>query len=245
MNKAKKIGVLSLLAMMLVGCSCSKVDETTYEKAVNVYDTTDGINFSRVETITVADEDIYTRKKITAGYLFDSNKNVKEMEYIITTYKMSTAGSSISNNVVKYYYSLDKQTLYTQESSVERYKETNVTYNEKFNINVSEGDQMLMIVGNFAPIFKLNEVSEFTITKNNGKAEVSFLAVCPNYESCSSNSELIKYNYVIGESGTIESLTYDIVIGDTTHNIKYTFHSYGSNNVVISFPNDLESYIEK
>jgi hypothetical protein len=77
------------------------------------------------------------------------------------------------------------------------------------------------------------------------KAEVKFYAVCPSYEKCAGSSEIIEYNYVIGNNGTIESIAYDIVNDDTTYSIRYTFYGYGSNNVKIELPSDLESYIEK
>ena len=245
MNKVKKIGVLSLLGMLIVGCSCSKVDESTYQAAVNVYEETDGIYFSRVETISVDGEDTYTRKKISAKYLFNSNNMVTNMEYIRSVYTVSSSGANISDSTTKYYYSAERRTLYTHLSSVNRYKKTDVTYDEVFNINVSQGDEMLMIKGNFAPMFQLNEIEDFNIEDDNGKAIVTFAAICPSYEKCASNSDVLTYNYIIGTDGNIESLSYEIVNCDTTHTISYTFYSYGSNNVNIEFPADLESYIEK
>ena len=245
MNKVKKLGILSMLSMIIVGCSCSKVDEKTYESAVNVYETTDGIYFTRLETIIVDGKDTQTRKKIEAKYLFDINKNVMSMDYSRSIYERSSVGSDISSSTTKYYYDGFARTLYTQLNSVNRYKQSGITYDEAFNINVSQYDELLMIKGYFAPVFKLNEVSEFEIKEDDGIANVSFYAVCPSYEKCNSNSEILKYKYVIGRDGTIESISYDIVNGDTTYSIRYTLHAYGSNNVKIKFPEDLESYIEK
>ena len=244
MNKAKKLGVLALLSMLIVGCSCSKVDEKTYEAAVNTYETTDGIYFTRIETIIVEGQDTQTRKKIDAKYLFNSNKDVMGMEYTRAIYQRSSAGSDISSSTTKYYYNGDTRTLYTQLNSVNRYKKTDVSYDDVFNINVSQYDELLMIKGYFAPVFKLNEVSEFDISEEEGKANVSFYAVCPSYEKCNNNSEIIEYKYVISTDGTIESIAYDIVNGETTYSIRYNLYAYGSNNVKIKFPTDLENYIE-
>ena len=247
MNKMKKIGVLTLLGMILGGCSCSKVNEDTYESAASVFSSTDGIAFSRIETIQTANEDIKTRKKVDAKYVFDSNKNVISMQYERTTSKLSEASNTnIGSDVVtKYYYNGERKTLYTYSDSVNKYKQKDVNYNDVFNINISEGDELLMIVGSFAPIFKLNEVEGFTIEKEDDKAVVNFHAVCPSYENCTSGSEVIEYEYVIGSDGNIESLSYVITNGSTTNTINYVFHAYGSNNVNIEFPSDLESYIEK
>lgn len=250
MKKGKILGFLAIVASLTCGCSCSKIDDTTYENAVNVYKNTDAISFSRIEIIQNEGETSYTRKKTDARYLFNANKQVTGMEHSLTYSDASPNGGSAITKTIKNYYSGERATLYTYskigESQLERSKESNVSYDSKFNVNVCDSlDCLNMIVGNFAPIFNLNEVSEFVINDVNGKGEVSFKAVCPSFESCSNSSQIINYNLTIGTDGNIETLSYDIVNGVTTYSIKYTFYGYGSNNVTIEFPSDLESYIEK
>ena len=104
---------------------------------------------------------------------------------------------------------------------------------------------MLLIVGNLAPIFNLNEVSEFRIDENDGGAIAQFKTTCPSYEHCLNNSQMIDYVVEIDTNGNIASISYDIVNTDVTYSIKYTFFGYGSNNVNIDFPTNLESYVEK
>lgn len=245
MKKIKKFGILSLVALIVSACSCSKVDEKTYENAVSIYQETDAIYFSRLENIEVAGNDTQIKKRVDAKYLFNSNKEVVLMDYSRTEHQTTNLGTNIGSSTMKYYYSGELKTLYTSLDGVSRYKYTGVKYNDVFNVNVSQYDELLMIVGSFAPVFKLNEVAEFSITEADDKAEVSFYAVCPSYEKCNSSSEIIEYNYVIASDGTIESIAYDIVNMDTTYSIRYTFYSYGSNNVKIQLPADLETYIEK
>jgi len=68
---------------------------------------------------------------------------------------------------------------------------------------------------------------------------------CPNYEHCESSSQMIDYVVELDPNGNIASISYDIVNKDINYSIKYTFFGYGSNNVKVDFPANLESYIEK
>lgn len=250
MKKIKKFTLLLASFMLAIGCSCSKVNEETYTNAVNTFKSTDALSFSRIEMITNINEDNYTRKRVDAIYTFNSNKEVVNMEYSLVYSEGSNGGASNTSQTKKYYYNNERRTLYTYskigESQLDTYKETNVTYNAKFNINACENaDCLKMITGNFAPMFNLNEVSEFSIEDKDGTGVVRFKAVCPSYESCASSSQVLDYNLTINKDGNIETLAYDINHGNTTYSIRYTFHGYGSNNVSVEFPADLESYIEK
>jgi len=251
MKKFKLLGVLLFVATFICGCSCAKVDETTYENAVNAYKNTDGISFSRVETIVSNNEpNMYSRKKVDATFVFDSNREVSSMQYSFVKSEGSIANGVNISETKEYYYSQERETLYTyqqmSEIQLQRYKESGVTYNSKFNVNSCEDrDCMLLIVGNFAPIFNLNEVSEFRIEENDGGAIASFKTTCPNYEHCESSSQMIDYVVELDPNGNIASISYDIVNKDINYSIKYTFFGYGSNNVKVDFPANLESYIEK
>lgn len=250
MKKIKLVGLTMMVGALLTGCSCSKVDENTYINAISSYKSTDAIAFSRIEVIEKEGENTHTRKKIDARYAFDTNREVASMEYSRSDTVTSSGGASTTSGIVKYYYNDATSTIYqysrlgTQQE--DRRKVTNKSYNAKFNVNSCQDlDCSRMIVGNFAPIFELDEVSGFSIEDVDGKGEVTFTAVCPSYESCASSSQFIDYSLTIGEDGNIQSMSYVIVNGDTTHTISYTFYAYGTNNVKITFPSDLESYIEK
>lgn len=250
MKKIKKFALLLASFALVSGCGCAKVDETTYTNAVNVFKSTDAISFSRIEVITTSDSEDYTKKRTDATYTFDSNKNVVDMAYSLTFYDGDSSGNSATSAVKKYYYSNESQTLYTYykigESQLDKYKKRNVTYDALFNVNIcNDLDCYKMINGNFAPIFNLNAVSEFSIEDNNGEGIVRFKAICPSYESCDGNSQILDYNLTINKSGNIETLSYDIHKENTKYSITYTFHGYGSNNVEVIFPSDLGSYKEK
>ena len=248
MKKIKILSILSIFGVLISGCSCNKVSDETYANAVNIYETTDAIEFTRIETITTEGIDTYTRVKIEAKYTFNINKEVMEMEYSRNEADITSAGNNISDKTTKYYYDGNARVLYTHLPNVvggEKVKETNVTYEEKFNVNVSQGYELLMIKGSFAPIFKLNEATDFVIDDQDGGAVVRLLAVCPNFENCKDSSEEIIYKYVIGKSGTIDSLSYEIENDGVVRKVNYKFHNYGSNNVKIITPNDLVGYKEK
>ena len=250
MKKLKLMGLTMMVGALLTGCSCSKVDEDTYNNSVSFYKSTDAIAFSRIEVISKEGEDNHTRKKIDAKYTFDTNREVSSMEYSRSVTVTSNGGASTTSEIAKHYYNSQTNTVYSYSKlgnqQEERYKETNKSYNARFNVNACQDlDCSRMIVGNFAPIFELDEVSDFTIEDVDGKGEVSFKAICPSYESCTSTSQLLDYSLTIGEDGNIESMSYEIVNGDTTHTISYTFYAYGTINVKIEFPSNLESYIEK
>jgi hypothetical protein len=250
MKKIKLMGLTLVAGALLTGCSCSKVDENTYVNAVSAYNSSDAISFSRIEIITKEGEDSYTRKKIDAKYVFSSNKEVSKMQYSRIDTVNSNGGASSTSEIAETYYNSETNTIYNYfregTQQVYRYKESNKAYNAKYNVNAcNDLDCYRMIVGNFAPIFALDEVMNFVIKDNDGKGEATFKAVCPSFENCASSSQLIEYNLTIGENGNIESLSYEIVNGDSTHTINYTFYSYGSNNVEVDIPKDLSSYKEK
>lgn len=250
MKKIKILGLILAVGALVCGCSCSKADEDTYANAVSTYKSTDAISFSRLETIAKEGEATYTRKLIDAKYAFDSNKKVSKMEYSNTVSIASNNGGTHTQEVTKYYYDNEKTTMYTYykegNQTEDSYKESDMLYEDKFNINTCmTSDCLRMIVGSFAPIFELNEVSNFSIEGEKEIARVSFSAICPSYENCASNSQLLNYEMTIGSDGNIETLEYEIVNGVNTHVIKYTFYDYGSNNVKVVLPNYLESYNEK
>lgn len=248
MKKSRIVSILSLFVVLISGCSCNKVSEETYANAVNIYETTDAIEFTRIETITTEGVDTYTRVKIEAKYTFDINKKVMEMEYTRNEADISSAGNNISDKTTQYYYDGIANVLYTHLPNIsggEKIKETNITYEEKFNVNVSQGYELLMIKGYFAPIFKLNEAADFVIEDQDGGAVVRLMAVCPNFENCKDSSEVLIYKYTIGKDGTIQSLSYEIENDNVVRKVNYKFHNYGSNNVKIVTPNDLEGYKEK
>lgn len=252
MKKGKILWSFALVSTLVCGCSCSKVNEQTYENAVNTLKNTDAISFSRIEEIHVEGQSTYTKKRVDANYILDANKEVINMERLLNIYDVSTSeGSTTTKETYKYYYSRERQSLYTYskigEIQIERYKEKNTTYNKKFNINTCDNlDCMQMIVGNFVPAYKLNELENFNIEDNDGKGIATFTATCPSFESCASNSQVINYTVNIDLNGNIESLSYSIENGNTTHSIKYVFYGYGANNVSVVFPADLESsYLEK
>lgn len=250
MKKFKMLALVMAIGALVCGCGCSKVDENTYTNAVNTYKNTDAISFTRLEMISKQGETTYTRKKTDAKYTMNASKTVVDMEYSHTVSTASNSGGSTTNEVTKYYYVNETSTLYTYTKTgtknEQQYKESNIGYNDRFNINsCTDAECLRMIVGSFAPVFDLNEITNFAIVGEDGNAKVSFSAVCPSYENCESNSQLLDYNLTISSDGNIESMEYEIVNGDTTYTVKYTFYAYGSNNVKINFPSNLSSYIEK
>lgn len=247
--KNKLLGFISLMALFVCGCSCSKINENTYSNAVNIFKNTDAISFSRIEIVQKEGESVYTRKRSDASYIFDIDGHVSKMSFEATYSQGGSGGASGSSQTLKYYYSDERRTFYTYskqgESQLERYKESNVSYDDKININVCQDNAcQLMIVGNFAPIYALNEVSDFNIEDENGIGKATFKAICPSFESCESASQVIDYTLTINNNGNIDSLNYEIVNGDTKYTITYSFNKYGS-DVKVTFPSDLESYNEK
>lgn len=250
MKKINILGIILAISAFVGGCSCSKVSEKTYSNAVNVYKSSDAISFSRLETISKNGENTYTRKLTDAKYIFDASKNVAKMEYSHTVSIASTNGSSHTEEITKHYYDGEKNTVYTYYKSgsqtEESYKESNKSYSDKFNINTCVNYECLrMIVGSFAPVYELNEVDNFIIDGNKDSATINFSAICPSYEHCTSNSQLIDYTMTISSDGNIDTLEYEIINGEYTYLVKYTFYAYGSNNVKVLLPSYLENYKEK
>lgn len=245
----KRIKFLCLLAIGILtvsGCSCSKINQETYEKAIKNYNTTDAMEFSRIEIISTAGESIYQRKKIEAKFIFDSNRNVSKMEYSLLVSEGNSGGASTEiNQSVKYFYNNDTMYTYSKlgSSQLEKYKETGLSYEDKFNVNTcQDNDCMLLIEQNIVPVFALNSVTFFEISEE-GKA--TFKASCPTFENCASSNELIEYTVVIDKDANIKTIAYEIVNGEITYSIKYSFNKFGSNNVNIQFSGELDSYIEK
>ena len=207
MKKTKFLSLICVLAFIVGGCSCKKIDEETYENAVSIYKSSDALSFSRLEIISKKGETTYSRKKIDAKYIFDSKRNVTLMQYSRVEGEGSNTGGNSIKDTIKYYYSLDEGYFYVHsiigESNLDRYKEEAVSYNSKFNVNVcddTDKDCLLLISNNLAPVFNLNEVSDFNV---NDDSTITFKAVCPNYEHCSSNSEIIDYTITLNDDGNI------------------------------------------
>ena len=249
MRKLKILSILALLSSVVAGCSCSKIDDSTYESAVSSFKSTDAISFARVETILTEGAATYDRKRIEASYIFDANKKVEKMTYSLhETTEINSAGSGGGkSDITNYYYDDTRTTVYKYEkngdsAAVER-KYTNTEYDEYFNAaSCDSNDCLLMVVGNFAPIYVLDEITEFTIVDDDGSALVTYKGICPSYENCESNSQMIDYTLRINKDGNIETLSYDVVNGKTTHSIKYAFSAYSTNKVSITLPTYLESY---
>ena len=250
MKKWRLLSGIIALTSFIGGCSCSKVDDSTYISAVETYKNTDAIGFTRVEIIKVEGQTTYVRKKVEANYIFDSNKDVERMSYsLLVTENNSGGGSDVSLSST-YHYSKDSETLYNHykigKSQEERYKYTNTTYSDNFNANkCNDSNCNLMILTNLAPIYSFDEISEFRIEEKDGGAIAHYKGICPGYENCASNSQMLDYTMRINKDGNIESLSYEIVNGSTTNTITYGFSGYGSNEVVVILPAQLDSYIEK
>ena len=76
MKKTKFLSLIGVLAFIVGGCSCSRINEETYEKAVSIYKSSDALSFSRLEIISKKGETTYSRKKTDAKFIFDSKRNV-------------------------------------------------------------------------------------------------------------------------------------------------------------------------
>ncbi len=244
MKKTKGLISLAIVAI-LCGCSCGRVNETTYNNAINNFNSTDAISFTRIENVTSkADPSSYSRTIIDAKFIFDGNKNgdIVEAEYKISDYVLST---KVSSN--DYYYVDVTNTLYSKKQIPgvleERIKES-TSYEDYFNIhNCSTTSCRVGIQTNLAPIFSIDDVHGFVIEKIDGEAVATFSAACPAFENCKGN-EMLDYKLIIGGDGNVLSLYYTIDGKNDTTTISYKFNNYGSNDVTISFPNDLDSYID-
>lgn len=238
-----------MLICLISGCGCNKISEENYQGAVSTFKNTDGLSFSRLEIIRKKGETTYERKKTDAKYVFDSGKNVKFMQYAKTEGEGNNSGGVSIKKTTKYYYNIDDSYFYVHsivgESELNRYKEVASSYNEKFNVNVCDDidkDCLLLVSTNLAPVFNLNEVSDFSI---NDDGVATFNAICPSFEHCSGNSQVLEYVVTLDDDGNIGFIEYEIENGDLIYSIKYSFDGYGSNNVSVNFPSDLESYIKK
>ncbi len=246
MKKFKILSAFVVLGCLISGCGCNKANEETYSKAVSTYTNSDAISFSRLEIVSTKGQDTELRKMINAKFIFNSDNNVSKMQYSRSDKETGQIGSATQPKTTTYYYSSNDGHVYTyikpDETQFERYKEAVASYEDKFNVNTCEDndkDCALLTRTNIAPIFNLNEVSDFNIT---GDGVATFKAVCPSFEHCSSNSEVLEYRVELNNDGNIGIVEYQIVNGDTTYSIKYVFDGYGSNNVKITFPEDLKNY---
>ena len=69
----KKKGLISLLvAILMCGCSCGRVDESTYEHAISSFNSSDAISFTRIEKVVdKADSNSYTKTTINGSFVFE------------------------------------------------------------------------------------------------------------------------------------------------------------------------------
>ena len=250
MNKSGFFAAFAMGALLVSGCSCSRIDENTYSSAVSTYKTTDAISFTRVEDVHQAGQVMYTRKKSDGQFVFDSNGKVETMQYFTSYSDVGTNGANTVRQINRYYYNGSNNTYYTYfrdgENQLLRYKEVVNSYEDRININTcDDSDCYLRISKNFAPVYNLNEISNFTIKNENGKGRATFKGICPGFENCASNDQMLDYEVVVGTNGNLELLTYTIVNGDVTYNITYNFAGFGSNNVNITLPAELDNYSDK
>ena len=239
-------GILSLaLALIVCGCSCGRVNETTYKNAITNFNTTDAIDFERIEKIIANDDpSSYTKTVVEGTFVFDTNRSgeVMESRYLIKDYVAADNRSTL-----EYYYSSISNTLYRKKIiaglSEDRIKES-MEYDEYFNIhNCSTTACRIAMPTNIAPIIDIEDVNGFVIEKVEDEAIATYTAACPSYENCQGN-EKIDYELIICGDGNIVGLSYTIPGQTTTTTISYHFKNYGSDKVVISFPTELESYID-
>ena len=239
-------GILSLaLVAVICGCSCGRVNETTYKNAVINFNTTDAISFERIEKTTDKnDSSSYTKTVVEGMFIFDTNRNgeVVESKYVIKDYVVADNRSTL-----EYYYSSISNTLYRKKIiaglSEDRVKES-MEYEDYFNIhNCSTSSCRAAISTNIAPIINIEDVNGFVIEKEEDEAVATYTAACPTYENCQGN-EKIDYKLIIGGDGNIVGLYYTIPGPTTTTTISYHFKNFGSDKVIISFPTELESYID-
>ena len=252
MKKIKFLSMIALASSLVAGCSCSKVDESTYESAVSAFKSTDAISFVRVETIITEGASTYDRKRVEASYIFDSNKKVDLMSYSLhETTEINSAGSGGGRSDIRnYYYDNSESTLYKYEkigdSDAVGTRYTNTDYDSRFNsIKCDSNDCLFMVVGNLAPVYTLDEITEFNIQEDEDSAVVTYKGICPGYENCENNSQMIDYTIRINSDGNIESLSYNVVNGKTTHSIKYAFSAYTTNKVSITLPSEIKNYEEE
>ena len=240
----KKKGILSLaLIAILCGCSCSNVNENTYNNAVSNFNSSDAISFTRIEKVEENNNpSSYSTTQVTGTFVFDTNRNgsVLDAKYVIEKSKGTTP---ISTH--EYYYNSDAATLYLKKNihsdSVTTTREP-MAYDEYFNnSNCDDTACRIAMPTNIAPIYTIEDVQNFVITQEGEEAIATYNAACPYYENCKKGA-VINYRVIIGGSGDIVGLYYTIQGDTTTTTISYSFTKYGSNEISIIFPNELEHY---
>lgn len=241
----KKKGILSfIMVAILCGCSCSNVNETTYNNAVSNFNSSDAVSFTRIEKVEENDNpSSYSTTKISATFVFDNNRNgsVMDMKYTIDN---STGTTPITT--YEYYYSGEASTLYRKKKihndSESKIKES-MAYEEYFNNNNCDDTACRVAMPeNIAPIFSIEDVQNFQIVQEGEEAVATYTAACPYFESCKKGTQL-NYKLIIGGSGDIVGLYYTISGEKTTSTISYSFTKYGKDKIEIVFPNELKQYI--
>lgn len=239
-------GLLSLgLIAIICGCSCGKVNETTYINAVSNFNSSDAMSFTRIEDVFENDSSTAkTRTRVDAAFIFDVNRSGEVME---VHYKIETYDSHVLSGVLDYYYSAITHTMYREKVvsgvSGEKIKE-NMEYEDHFNVHGCETTACrVAILSNLAPILEIEDVNGFVIEKEDDEAVATFSAACPVYEVCKGNDKL-DYTLRIGGDGNIKNLSYTISDLDTTTRISYSFTGFGANNVEIEFPSSLNGYVD-
>lgn len=242
----KKKGLISfVMAMLICGCSCTKVNETTYNNAISNYNASDAISFTRIEKVeNNEDSSDYTKTTVNADIVFDTNRTgeVKEMKYTIDYATREHVTSTIT-----YYYSDIEQTLYRHKKvtgSTDTKTKQSMNFQDYFNVHdCTTRECLVAIPTNIAPVLDIEDVNGFLIEEVDGEAIATYTALCPLYENCQGN-ETIDYKLIIGGNGDVAGLSYVITGETTTTTVSYSFNNFGSHNVKIAFPNELENYIE-
>ena len=242
----KKGFIAFVIAMLITGCSCSKVDENTYNKAINDFNSSDAIAFTRIEKVTnKVDVSDYTKTTIEAKYIFSSNRRgeVEKMEYVI-----NKSEKEFVSETIEYYYSNSDQTMYRRKlvrPNSETKLKQNLYFDNYFSVNnCSTTECLLAIPQNLAPIYEIENVNGFLIREERGEAIATFTAACPtSYETCNGKNTL-DYTVIIGGDGQISGLSYQIEGETTITTVSYSFDGFGINNVQIVFQQALYSYEE-
>lgn len=231
-----------LFLSLVLGCSCSKVNEETYDKAYQKLVDSKGYKFRRTESITGENNKSYTYVS-EVEFLFDDNKNVLYMSY-------EKDGSEYApTSHVLYKYFKDSQTLYKNINSTTT-KETGIKYSDRFSIEMcgdSDYDCKLLTNNFIFPRININNVTDFKIEKEGNEAVATFKSNIVNFEKTSNLEQLIDYTFYIDANLNITRIEYSFISKEenntNSHVVLYEFIESDYTKIIPSLPVNSEKYI--
>lgn len=241
MRKNLFLSILLLFTLLVGACSCDKFNIETYNTAVRNYNNATAIEYdltvtryTKGETSYILEESINKYELSTIREVINYGSSLKRYE--ITTSDYGPNGAPVSVYELNRYYKREANSFYTNTivpGAINNKEITNESYDQKYDIT-SEYN-----INNIVPVFNEENISNFSIIKDESRKGYSIATFESKYPSYSNESTaIVTYTIYINKDFYFDKIEYAYESELEKVTYKYEFKNYNS-DVVIEFPSDL------